>query len=332
MLIVAALGGNALLRRGEPLTHATQQENVRAACAALAPIATRHQLVITHGNGPQVGLLALHDDADGHFPLDVLVAETEGMIGYLIEQELRNRLPERAIATLLTQVVVDPADPAFGRPSKPVGPMYGKAEAERVRKQHRWTIAPDGPGYRRVVPSPEPHDILNLETIRLLLKGGALVVCGGGGGIPVLANEAGKLSGVEAVIDKDLLAGMLAERLDADMLLILTDVEAVVRDWGTPQASPIGRTTPAKMRELDFASGSMKPKIDAACRFVERTGGTATIGSLTEADALVRGERGTRIESAQVVPVATRADRRCGGELVEAGGTGEAGVPRAAVR
>ena len=312
MLIVAALGGNALLRRGEPLTHAVQQENVRAACAALAPIAERHRLVVTHGNGPQVGLLALHEDAEGHFPLDVLVAETEGMIGYLIEQELRNRLPLRAIATVLTQVVVDPADPAFARPSKPVGPTYGKAEAERVREQHGWTIARDGLRYRRVVPSPEPREILDLETIRLLLDAGVLVVCGGGGGIPVLKSEAGELSGVEAVIDKDRLAGLLAERLGADMLLILTDVEAVVRDWGTSEASPIRQTTPAELRELDFASGSMKPKVEAACRFVERTGGTAAIGSLTDADALVRGRRGTRIEPAPgvVVPLLPTTDAR----------------------
>jgi len=303
MLIVAALGGNALLRRGEPLTHAVQQENVRAACAALAPVAMHHQLVVTHGNGPQVGLLALHGGADGDFPLDVLVAETEGMIGYLIEQELRNRLPDQAIATLLTQVVVDPADPAFERPSKPVGPMYSNAEAEQVRKQHGWTIAPDGPGYRRVVPSPEPRDILNLETIRLLLEGDVLVVCGGGGGIPLIAETAGTLTGVEAVIDKDRFAGLLAERLGADMLLILTDVEAVFRDWGMPRASPIGRTTAVEMREFAFASGSMKPKVEAACRFVERAGGIAAIGCLAAAEALVRGERGTRIEPAQAQPL-----------------------------
>jgi len=296
MLIVAALGGNALLRRGEPLTHAVQQENVRTACAALAPLAARHQLVITHGNGPQVGLLALHEDAVGHFPLDVLVAETEGMIGYLIEQELRKRLPEQQVATLLTEVLVDMADPAFGRPNKPVGPMYIKTEAERLQAQHGWAIAPDGSGYRRVVPSPEPRDILNLDAIKLLLDHGTLVICGGGGGIPVAANQDGELSGIEAVIDKDRLAGLLAERLDADLLLILTDVDAVVRDWGTPLAAPIGETTPAEVRQLEFAAGSMGPKIDAACRFVERTAGIAAIGTLADAEALVTGERGTQIK------------------------------------
>jgi carbamate kinase len=295
MLIVAALGGNALLRRGEPLTHAVQQRNIRAACAALAPVAARHRLVVTHGNGPQIGLLALEDEAAGHFPLDVLGAETEGMIGYLLEQELRNRLPGRETATLLTQVVVAADDPAFERPSKPVGPVYTEAEAERVRTEHGWTVARDGAGYRRVVPSPQPLDVISLDTIELLLHSGRLVICGGGGGIPVITRPDGTSSGVEAVIDKDLLAALLAIRLRADLLLILTDVDGVVRGYGSPGATPIAEISTAKLRRLDFEAGSMGPKVEAACRFVEHTGARAAIGSLSDAEALVVGSRGTQV-------------------------------------
>jgi carbamate kinase len=297
VLIVAALGGNALLRRGEPLTHETQQRNLGIACDALAPLAREHELVLTHGNGPQVGLLALEDEAYGGFPLDVLDAETEGMIGYLVDRELRSRLPGRAVSTLLTQVRVDPRDPAFAAPTKPVGPMYTAAEAQRAGSEHSWTLAGDGGGYRRVVPSPRPLEILGLDGIRALLERGAVVICGGGGGIPVVEEPDGTLRGVEAVIDKDFLAALLAERLGADLLLVLTDVDAVVRNWGTPNARPIRATTPARLRRLDFAAGSMGPKVEAACRFVERTGGEAVIGPLTEAATLPeRG--GTRVTPA----------------------------------
>lgn len=305
MLIVAALGGNALLRRGEPLTHVNQQRNIEVACDALAPLAREHRLVLTHGNGPQVGLLALEDEAHGGFPLDVLDAETEGMIGYLLERELRSRLPGYAISTLLTQVRVSPRDPAFMAPSKPVGPVYTAAQAARARGEHGWTLAPDGKGFRRVVASPRPLEILGLENIRKLLDGGSLVICGGGGGIPVAAERDGTLRGVEAVIDKDLLASLLAERLGADLLLILTDVAAVTRDWGTPHAHPIDTTTPGRLRRLDFAAGSMGPKVEAACRFVERTGGEAVIGALEDAGTLP--ERG----GTRVTP-ASRARRRAG--------------------
>ena len=300
MRIVCALGGNALLRRGEPAEAAVQRRNVAVAVRAVAELARIHDIVVTHGNGPQVGLLALQGEAYGgvrSYPLDVLGAESEGMIGYLLEQGLRNELPGREIATLLTQVVVDPADPAFERPAKPIGPVYSELEAQRLPRERGWTVALDGPLWRRVVPSPEPRDILELGAIRLLVDAGVLVVCTGGGGIPVVLGKDGSLRGVEAVIDKDLSAALLARLLAADFLLLLTDVAAVERGWGTPTAQPIGHATPAELRALEFAQGSMAPKVEAACRFVEVTGGTAGIGALDEAAAIVRGEAGTLVLS-----------------------------------
>lgn len=296
MRIVAALGGNALLRRGEPPEAATQRRHVGEAVRALAALAGTHELVLTHGNGPQVGLLALQAAAYRDvtpYPLDVLGAESEGMIGYLLEQALRNELPGRSVATLLTQIVVDPADPAFGRPSKPIGPVYTEAEARRLAAERGWAIALDGESFRRVVASPEPLQVVELEAIRLLVAAGVLVICGGGGGIPVVVDESGALYGVEAVIDKDLSAALLARLLEADALLLLTDVPAVERDRGTPDATPIRRANPAELRELRFASGSMGPKVEAACRFVEAGGRFAAIGALDDAPAILRGEAGT---------------------------------------
>jgi carbamate kinase len=294
--VVVALGGNALLRRGESPDVARQRQNVEGAAAALAAIARDHRLVITHGNGPQVGVLALQSEASSTpSPLDVLGAETEGMIGYLIEQALGNRLPGRPVATLLTQVLVSAADPAFGAPTKPIGPIYTEAEARRLADERGWTVAPDGTSFRRVVASPKPLEIIELSTVRLLLEAGVTVICAGGGGVPVVADAGGSLHGVEAVIDKDLSAALLAERLGASLLVMLTDVSAVERDWGTPAAQPIRTIDPDGLRSLRFASGSMGPKVEAACRFVEATGGTAAIGSLAEAEAVVRGESGTRI-------------------------------------
>jgi carbamate kinase len=296
--IVAALGGNALLRRGEPLEADIQRRNIVRAVEALAPLGREHELVVTHGNGPQVGLLALQALAYPEvapYPLDVLGAESEGMIGYLLEQELRNALPGRPVATLLTQVVVDPDDPAFRHPSKPIGPVYEEAEARRLAAQRGWTVAPDGPGWRRVVPSPEPRAIVELEAIRLLVGSGVLVVCAGGGGIPVVAGPAGELRGVEAVVDKDLAAALLAELLGADCLLLLTDVRAVVRGFGSERAEPIGEATPEELRAERLDPGSMGPKVEAACRFVERTGGLAAIGALEDAAALAAGRAGTRV-------------------------------------
>lgn len=297
MRLVVALGGNALLRRGQHADAETQRRNVAVAVRAIADLAREHEVVVTHGNGPQIGLLALQGEADAverPYPLDVLGAETEGMVGYMLDQELANALHGRSIATLLTQVVVDPDDPAFDRPTKPIGPMYDRDVAERLAGERGWSVAADAAGYRRVVPSPEPREIIELPTILLLVQAGVLVICVGGGGIPVVSTE-GRLHGVEAVIDKDLSAALLAERLDAAMLVMLTDVAAVQRGFGTPAAEPIHEIHPGALRELRFAAGSMGPKVEAACRFVEATGGTAAIGSLAEAEAVVRGESGTRI-------------------------------------
>jgi carbamate kinase len=298
MLVVAALGGNALLRRGEPADVATQRANVRAAVEAIAAVATDHDVVVTHGNGPQVGLLALQGEAHegiDPYPLDVLGAETEGMIGYLIEQELVNELADTRIATLLTQVVVDAADPAFARPTKPIGPVYDPETAERLAALRGWSLAPDAGGLRRVVASPQPHSIVELPTIRLLVEAGVLVVCVGGGGIPVLLDDHGRLRGVEAVIDKDLAAELLARSLEADALLLLTDVRAVEAGRGTPEARPLGEVSSAELRRLDLDPGSMGPKAEAACRFAEATGHPAGIGALGDAAAILRGERGTRV-------------------------------------
>lgn len=265
MLIVVALGGNALLRRGEPISAETQRINVRSAAASLAElVAAGHRLVVTHGNGPQVGLLALQAAAqkpDEAYPLDILGAETEGMIGYLIEQELENVLPNGPkVATLLTQVEVDSTDSAFRNPTKPVGPVYDRDEAERLAVARGWSVAPDGDKFRRVVPSPPPTHIPDVDVIRLLLDANVIVICAGGGGIPVVRRADGSLVGVQAVIDKDRTAGLLAQEIGADALLLLTDVDAVYFDWGMPSQKAIRRATPARMRQGDFAAGSMGPR------------------------------------------------------------------------
>ncbi len=299
MRIVIALGGNALLHRGESLTAENQRRNVQIAAAAMAPIAGEHELVISHGNGPQVGLLAQQGAAgqpDAAYPLDILDAETEGMIGYLIEQELANHLPAgRRCATLLTQIEVDPADPAFRRPSKPIGAVYAEAEARRLAAARGWHIGHDGAYFRRLVPSPRPLRILELEVIRMLVDQGVIVICAGGGGIPVVCRTDGSLAGVEAVIDKDLASSLLARELRADVLLMLTDVDAVHAHWGEPAARRLRRLGPRAMREMSFAPGSMGPKVTAACEFVEQTGGTAGIGRLADARAILTGEAGTLV-------------------------------------
>jgi carbamate kinase len=294
--LVVALGGNALLRRGEPLEAAVQQRNLARAAAVLAAVVRAHDVVITHGNGPQIGLIALQAMAYREvapYPLDVLGAESEGMIGYLIEQELAGHLPGRDIAALLTRVEIDPDDPAFASPTKPIGPIYAAAAADRLSRAAGWTMARDGPGFRRVVPSPEPRRVLELSAIRLLIEAGVLVVCAGGGGIPVSRTPAGGLRGVEAVVDKDLSAALLAVELQAAGLLLLTDVPAVYSGWNSPQAQPISRATPAQLRALSFAPGSMGPKVEAACRFVERSRGWAAIGALDDAENLVAHTAGT---------------------------------------
>ncbi|WP_371349290.1 carbamate kinase [Ancylobacter sp. IITR112] len=300
MRIVVALGGNALLRRGEPLTAENQRANVRNAAQALAGlIADGHSLIVTHGNGPQVGLLALQaaaGPADGSYPLDVLGAESEGMIGYLIEQELGALAQDRLIATLLTQVRVAPDDPAFGRPTKPIGPVYDEATARRLAAERGWQVAPDGNAWRRVVASPRPLEIMEARVIALLVEHGVLVICAGGGGIPVVERADGSLMGVEAVIDKDFASALLARQLGADMLLLLTDVDAVYADFGTPAARPILQMNPVDISAGSFPAGSMGPKIAAAADFAAQTGKPAAIGRLADALAIVHRERGTWIE------------------------------------
>lgn len=306
MRVVAALGGNALLRRGEPLTAENQRANIAIAARALLPIALEHDLVLTHGNGPQVGLLALQNLAyrpDEIYPLDILDAESEGMIGYLLEQELGNLLPPgRRIATLLTRIEVARDDPAFMHPTKPIGPVYEREEAERLAAERDWTIAPDGAKWRRVVPSPEPRRILEIEVIRQLVASGVVVVCAGGGGIPVIGGHGG-YGGVEAVIDKDLAGALLARMLQADAFLMLTDVDGVYRDWGTPGAARIRRIAPEDLDPSQFAAGSMGPKVAAARRFAETDGGFAAIGALADAALMLAGEAGTLVTSART-PVA----------------------------
>ena len=298
MRIVVALGGNALLRRGERMTAENQRRNVRLAAAALAPLASEHALVISHGNGPQVGLLALQAASyhgDETYPLDILDAESEGMIGYLIEQELANLLPDRRLATLLTQVEVDPADPAFRHPSKPIGPVHSAVEAKRLVQERRWSIAAEGAGYRRVVASPVPRRIFELGVIELLVNQDVIVICAGGGGVPVIRRADDSLVGVEAVIDKDRASCLLALELRADWLLMLTDVDGVYLDWETSRARRVRRIAPAALRQHAFAPGSMGPKVEAACEFAE-AGGVAGIGRLQDAGAILAGETGTIVK------------------------------------
>ena len=299
MRIVVALGGNALLKRGEPMTADVQRRNVRVAAEAMAPVAAEHQLVISHGNGPQVGLLALQGaayNANEIYPLDVLGAETEGMIGYMIEQELGNLLPfEVPFATVLTMVEVDGDDPGFKDPTKFVGPVYDEQEAQRIKADKGWTFKMDGAKWRRVVPSPLPKRIFEIRPIRWLLDQGTVVICAGGGGIPTMYAPGAdrKLVGVEAVIDKDLCSELLARELSADLFVMATDAEAVFVGWGTPEAKAIHRANPRAILEHKFPAGSMGPKVEAACRFAESTGHRAAIGALADIPAIVRGEKGT---------------------------------------
>jgi len=305
MLVVIALGGNALLQRGETASAEAQRHNVQTAVRAVAEVARTHTVVVTHGNGPQVGLLALQAAAYAQvppYPLDVLGAESEGMIGYLLEQALGNHLPGQPVATLLTQTLVQRHDPAFTTPTKFVGPVYSQAEAQRLAAARGWRMAPDGPYFRRVVPSPEPTGIVELGTIRLLVQHGVLVVCTGGGGIPVTQDEHGALYGVEAVIDKDRASAFLATALDAHCLLLLTDVDGVYTDWGTPAARRLRRANPTQLQDYTFASGSMGPKVEAACRFVNAGGAMAAIGALADAAAILRGDSGTVIVPNADVP------------------------------
>jgi carbamate kinase len=302
MLIVTALGGNALLKRGEPMSAENQRRNVRIAAESLAPVAREHDLVVGHGNGPQVGLLALQGaayDTVEAYPLDVLGAETEGMIGYMIEQELGNLLPfERPFATLLTMVEVDPQDPAFQNPTKFIGPVYDRAEAERLAAEKGWVVKPDGAHWRRVVASPEPKRVFELRPIQWLLERHTIVIAAGGGGIPAAYQPGAprRLAGIECVIDKDLATELLARELKADLYVMLTDADAVYEGWGTPGQRAIRRASPEALAAMSFAAGSMGPKVEAACRFARATGKRAAIGELSQLSRILSGESGTTVD------------------------------------
>lgn len=301
MRIVIALGGNALLRRSEPVTTEVQRRNVRIAAQAIAPLAEEHSVVVVHGNGPQVGLLSLQADAYGGaepYPLDVLDAGTQGMIGYLIQQELRGFLPpECPVATLLTMITVDPKDPAFANPTKFIGPGYGKAAADALVANKGWVFRQDGSAWRRVVPSPEPKRILEILPITWLLDYGTVVICAGGGGIPTMLPSSGppELVGVEAVIDKDLAAELLAEEVSADLLVMATDVDGVYLNWGEPDQTRLARVSPEELATYMFPAGSMGPKVEAATRFTAKTGNRAAIGSLADIAGIVAGTAGTNV-------------------------------------
>jgi carbamate kinase len=300
MRLVVALGGNALLRRGEPMTVENQRANVRVAAEALAPVAMEHELVVTHGNGPQVGLLALQGAAyhpDEAFPLDVLGAETEGLIGYLIEQELGNLLPfEKPLATLLTMVEVDAADPAFSNPTKFVGPVYEKQDADALAASKGWVFKQDGQSWRRVVPSPVPRQIFELRPVRWLLEQGAVVIAAGGGGIPTMYLPGTRtLVGVEAVVDKDLASALMAQLIDADEFVVATDADAVYEGWGTDRPRALSRVSPDRLATMEFPDGSMGPKVDAARDFVVTTKRPARIGALGSLPDVMRGITGTLV-------------------------------------
>jgi carbamate kinase len=295
---VVALGGNALLRRGEPLEASNQARAAREAALALSRASMTHQLVITHGNGPQVGLLALMSDAYTEtepYPLDVLDAETAGQIGYVLEMQLDNYIDDQDTVTVITRVVVNADDPAFQSPSKFIGPVYTQAEASQVADRHGWTVKPDGERWRRVVPSPEPRRIVQLGAIERLVDAGFVVVCAGGGGVPVIEDSEGRYGGVEAVIDKDLASSLLASDLRVEVLVLATDVDAIYDRYGQPEQRAIARATPEGLRTRQYAAGSMGPKVDAVCRFVERTGGQAAIGSLGEVEEMLAGRAGTQV-------------------------------------
>ena len=304
MRIVVALGGNALLKRGEPMTAQNQSANIRLAAEQLAKVKPKNELIISHGNGPQVGLLALQhaayyaqDSKIEPYPLDVLVSQTVGMIGYMLQQELTNLLPTTPTQTLVTQVIVDEHDPAFSKPSKPIGQVYTQAEAEKLAAEKGWTVMPDGQYYRRAVPSPKPQDVTGINAVKALLAQDHIVICGGGGGVPCVKNAQGQLTGVEAVVDKDLATAVIANHLDADLFIIATDVNAACVNFQKEGERKIAKANPAALEALsaEFAAGSMGPKVQAVINFVKATGKDAAIGSLADIEDIVAGKAGTRV-------------------------------------
>ncbi|MFM5077293.1 carbamate kinase [Aeromonas caviae] len=301
--VVVALGGNALLRRGEPLEADIQRKNIATAAKTIALIAQEYNVVLVHGNGPQVGLLALQNSAYtkvSPYPLDVLGAESQGMIGYMLIQELKNLMPSRNVTALLTQVQVDPQDPAFANPTKFIGPVYEEVEARALAAEKQWSVKADGKFFRRVVPSPLPQRIVEGDAIETLIAQGHLIICTGGGGIPVTW-DGQSLTGIEAVIDKDMSAAYLAKQIKADALLILTDADAVYLDWGKPTQRPLRVTSPDELAGVKFDAGSMGPKVEASCEFVKATGGMVGIGSLEDGLAILKGEAGTNIVATNTV-------------------------------
>lgn len=302
--LVVALGGNALLKRGEPLEADIQRKNIELAARTIAQLTRQWRVVLVHGNGPQVGLLALQNSAYANvtpYPLDILGTESQGMIGYMLQQALKNHLPEREISVLLTQVEVDANDPAFLNPTKYIGPIYDEAQARALQAEKGWVFKADGNAFRRVVPSPQPKRIVENDAIRALISRDHLVICNGGGGVPVVEKADG-YHGIEAVIDKDLSAALLASQIHADALLILTDADAVYLDWGKPTQRPLAQVTPELLREMQFDTGSMGPKVTACAEFVSHCRGIAGIGSLADGQAILAGEKGTliRCETADV--------------------------------
>lgn len=309
MRVLVALGGNALMKRGDKPDAELQIANVAVAVKTLAMLAEEHELIITHGNGPQVGLLALESANDSNlskpYPFDTLGAQTQGMIGYWMLQALQNALPGRQVMALVTQTLVSAIDPAFENPTKFVGQVFDQAEAEKLAQENGWVVKPDGQYWRRVVPSPTPQRVVETRLIRKAVRDGVVVVCAGGGGVPVIRDAQGRMSGVEAVIDKDLTASMLAEALECDAFLILTDVPRVMTDFGTPEQAEIGHTTPHELRSIEFPAGSMGPKVEAVCRFVETTGDMAAIGKLDQAVEILKGTAGTIITPNATWPLAS---------------------------
>jgi len=305
MRIVIALGGNAFLQRGEPLSANNQLQNIKKAAKQIALIAKEHEIIITHGNGPQIGLLALQNEAYKEvvtpYPLDILNAETQGMIGYLLSQEIKNALPTFEVISLITRISVDPEDPAFLKPTKYIGPIYSEENALSLSRMNNWTVAKEGENFRRVVASPLPKNILELQTIKKLLKEKVILIVAGGGGIPVIQDENKNYIGIEAVIDKDSSSVLLAEEVQADFVLIGTDVAGVYTGWGTSQQTMLKHTTPAELSKLDFPAGSMGPKVTAACQFVRNTGKCAAIGALNDLNEIINGRCGTHIKPNVVI-------------------------------
>jgi len=295
--LVVALGGNALLKRGEPLEADIQRKNIDLAAKTIAGLTHNWRVVLVHGNGPQVGLLALQNSAYENvtpYPLDILGAESQGMIGYMLQQSLKNQLPQREVSVLLTQVEVDAADPAFANPTKYIGPVYDQAQADALSAEKGWRFKADGTYFRRVVPSPQPKRIVESDAINALISRDHLVICNGGGGVPVVEKADG-YHGIEAVIDKDLSAALLARQIEADALLILTDADAVYVDWGKPGQRPLAQVTPALLDAMTFDAGSMGPKVAACSRFVRECNGIAGIGALADGPAILAGDKGTLI-------------------------------------